>query len=168
MTELAPVSSPRLFNTPLECGFRLLFVLSATRPHAHDLQRLVSYDYLLVHSGDVKSGPPSLHPAVPHRGSEWIIKRDLVDTGLRLVFARDLINKTLSVRGITYSGTDMTKAFVDLMSSGYAEELRRRAAWIVEEFSATTDGELQAFMSERVGQWGAEFERLAALSDFDL
>lgn len=159
---------PRLFNTPLECGFRLLFVLDAARAQAADLQRLVSYDYLLVHSGDVQSGPPSLHPPVPHRGSEWIVKRDLVDAALRLVFARQLINKELTTRGIVYQGTVMTNAFISLLKSPYADNLRERSAWLIDEFGATDDDELQKFMTDRVGQWGAEFEHLAALEDFDL
>jgi len=64
---------PRLFNTPLECGFRMLFLLHAAGPKARDLQRLISCDYLLVHSGDASGGPTSLHPAVPFRGSEWLV-----------------------------------------------------------------------------------------------
>jgi len=163
-----PDGFPRLFNTPLECGFRLLFVLAASGTCVADLQRLVSYDYLLVHSGDVQSGPPSLHPAVPHRGSEWIVKRDIVNAGLKLVFARQLINKELTTRGIVYQGTEMTTAFISLLKSPYADNLRERSAWLIDEFSAIGDDELQAFMTDRVGKWGAEFERLAALEDFDL
>jgi hypothetical protein len=72
------VSRPsRLFNTPLECGFRLAIILDAVSGEP-DLQRLVSYDYLLVHSGDVEGGPASLHPAVPFRGTELLVKRELV------------------------------------------------------------------------------------------
>jgi len=62
----------RLFNTPLECGLRMLFVLSACSPTKLDLQRLITYDYLIVHSGDVADSPDSLHPAVPFRGTEWL------------------------------------------------------------------------------------------------
>ena len=55
-----PTSQPhRLFNTPLECGLRLLFLLNACYPKRGDLQRLISYDYLMVHSGDVGDGPAS-------------------------------------------------------------------------------------------------------------
>lgn len=53
----------RPFNTPLEYGFRALFILDAADNVAMDLQRIVSYDYLLVHTSDVPRGPKSLHPA---------------------------------------------------------------------------------------------------------
>jgi len=65
-------------------------VLDQARGRSFDLQRLVSYDYLLVHSGDVEDGPVSLHPAVPFRGSELLVKRDLVRAGLDAMFAREL------------------------------------------------------------------------------
>ena len=90
---------PRLFNTPLECGLRMLFVLNACRPTKVDLQRLITYDYLIVHSGDVAGSPESLHPAVPFRGTEWLVKRDLVRSGLDLMFARELVDKRLETEG---------------------------------------------------------------------
>jgi hypothetical protein len=67
---------PRPFNSPLECGLRLLFVLVAANRTRSDLQRLISYDYLLIHSGDIANGPHSLHPPVPFRGTELLVKRD--------------------------------------------------------------------------------------------
>ena len=82
-------TSGRPFNTPLECGLRMLFVLNAAGERRSDLQRLVSYDYLLVHSGDVDDGPESLHPPVPFRGTEVLVKRGLISAGLNQMFSRD-------------------------------------------------------------------------------
>ena len=93
-------SQTRPFNTPFESGLRLLFVLDQARGRSFDLQRLVSYDYLLVHSGDVEDGPVSLHPAVPFRGSELLVKRDLVRAGLDAMFARELLEKKFESTGI--------------------------------------------------------------------
>src|SRR6266700_5971794 len=110
MNATARSTSPplRLFNTPLECGLRMLFLLNACAPKKADLQRLISYDYLLVHSGDVEQSPGSLHPAVPFRGSEWLVKRDIVRGGLDLMFARELIDKKLEPTGIFYAGSSLT------------------------------------------------------------
>lgn len=163
-----PIDGHRLFNTPLECGFRLLFALDANRPNAADLQRLISYDYLLVHSGDIAGGPPSLHPPVPFRGSEWVVKRDLVRKGLNLLFARELISKNLTTNGISFAGSELTSAFVALLKSDYASSLRSRARWLADEFGAASDQELQSFMAEKVGQWGAEFDRISALQELEL
>lgn len=163
-----PIDGHRLFNSPLECGFRMLFALEACRPNAADLQRLISYDYLLVHSGDIADGPPSLHPPVPFRGSEWLVKRDLVRAGLNLLFSRELISKKLTSNGISFAGSELTSAFVGLLKTDYASSLRIRARWLADQFGSTTDEELQSFMAEKVGQWGAEFDRISALQELDL
>ncbi|WP_369334400.1 ABC-three component system middle component 2 [Stenotrophomonas maltophilia] len=160
--------SLRPFNTPLECGFRTLFLLNATNGAPSDLQRLVSYDYLLVHSGDIPGGPSSLHPAVPLRGTELLVKRDLVRAGLNQMFSRELLMKSFESTGIMYRSTALTTAFVDLLKSDYAKALRHRSEWIVSNFGGRPDGDLDAFMSAHVGKWGAEFERLTAPRDLEL
>lgn len=158
----------RPFNSPLECGLRMLFVLDAAKGRPSDLQRLISYDYLLVHSGDVVDGPASLHPSVPFRGTELIVKRDLLLTGLNCMFSRELIEKSFDVSGILYRATVLTTAFVLLLKTDYADSLRVRSAWVMQRFGAIDDRELSAFMTANIGQWGAEFEQLSALAELEL
>jgi hypothetical protein len=160
--------SAKLFNTPLECGLRLLFVIDASKPQKLDLQRLITYDYLLVHSGDVEESQGSLHPAVPFRGSEWLVKRDLVKNSLDLMFARELIDKRLEPTGIFYTASELTSKFIQLLKSAYAESLHSRAKWLTDRFGTTSDAELERYMTANVGKWGAEFERLSALQDLEL
>lgn len=171
---LQAVSTPReprptrLFNSPLECGLRMLFVLDAARGAPADLQRLVSYDYLLLHSGDVSGGPESLHPSVPFRGTEFLVKRDLISAGLNRMFSKELLEKTFDQEGILYRATELTTAFVGLLKTDYAASLRARSEWVVTRFAAMNDQELSAFMSENIGRWGAEFDQLAALAELEL
>ncbi|MGK9165045.1 threonine transporter [Inquilinus limosus] len=160
--------SARPFNSPLECGLRLLFVLAAADGAPLDLQRLVSYDYLLVHSGDVPGGPKSLHPSVPFRGAELLVKRDLLQLGLNQMFARELLQKTFDTSGITYRSTPLTDAFLGLMRTGYADALRQRSAWVVTNFRHFDDRALQSYMSENIGRWGAEFDRMTAINNLEL
>jgi len=168
VAQTSPPPSHRLFNTPLECGLRMLFLLDATAPSEPDLQRLISYDYLLVHSGDAASGPQSLHPAVPYRGSEWLVKRELVRQGLDLMLARELLDKRLQSSGIHYAGTSLTRAFIALLNSQYAKDLKSRAAWVSQTFASMSDAELSEYMTGNVGRWGAEFDRVTALQDLEL
>lgn len=163
-----PSTRSRPFNSPLECGLRMLFVLEASGGKPADLQRLISYDYLLVHSGDVADGPTSLHPSVPYRGSELLIKRDILNAGLNQMFARELIAKTFDTSGILYRATELTSAFVALLKSRYADDLRQRSVWVIDKFGTMLDRELDTFMSSNVGRWGAEFERLSAIKDLEL
>jgi hypothetical protein len=160
--------TPRPFNTPMECGLRMLFVLDAADGAAADLQRLVAYDYLLVHSGDVALGPTSLHPAVPFRGTELLVKRRLIEAGLNQMFSRELLDKVFASSGIVYRRTPLTTAFTLLLTSKYADALRERAHWLVQQFGGMDDNDLAAFMASNVGRWGAEFERLSTIDDLEL
>ncbi|WP_370643771.1 ABC-three component system middle component 2 [Shinella sp. NM-101] len=161
-------SHPRPFNTPLECGLRILFMLDAQHDRPADLQRLVSYDYLLVHSGDVPGGPSSLHPAVPFRGGELLVKRDLINAGLNQMHSRELLKKSFDTSGILYRATQLTSAFLALLRTAYAAALRERAEWVANNFGDFADSELDAFMSQNIGRWGGEFDRLTALRELEL
>ncbi len=163
-----PDKQARPFNTPMEPGLRLLFALDEAKGKAFDLQRLVSYDYLLVHSGDVDGGPTSLHPAVPFRGGELLVKRELVLAGLDAMFAKELLEKNFAPTGICYRATALTSAFLKLLVSAYASSLRTRAAWVVSHFATYTDEMLENYMTENVGRWGAEFDRLTAIKELEL
>src|SRR5208337_5073824 len=88
-----------VFNTPLECGLRSAALLLAAYPEACDIQRLVQYDYLLVHSGDVEGGPPSVHPATPHRSGELLVRRSLIEQGLQFMIKKMVIEQTFTGRG---------------------------------------------------------------------
>jgi hypothetical protein len=168
MSASPKIPRQRPFNSPLECGLRILFVLSAARGRPSDLQRLISYDYLLLHSGDVTEGPASLHPSVPFRGTELLVKRELLSAGLNQMYSRELIEKTFDTSGILYRATELTNAFIALLKTEYADALRVRSSWVINRFGTLGDKELSTFMTESIGRWGAEFERLTAIKDLEL
>lgn len=148
----------RLFNNDLESGLRTLFLLAAHEGQQLDLQRLVFLDYLLVHSGDVTDGPPSLHAPVPYRSAEWLVRRNTIASGLDLLFAKDLLAKSFdSQEGIRFSATDISRRFLDIFASEYADRLKTRAEWVANEFGDYSDQKLQNFMISKLGEWGAEF-----------
>lgn len=124
-------SSDRLFNTPLECGLRSVALLFAAYPQSCDVQRLVQYDYLIVHSGDVDGGPESIHPATPHRSGELLVRRSLVEAGLDFMACRRVIERTYSGVGIEYLAGEYAVVFLDALASGYVRQLRDRAEWVV-------------------------------------
>ncbi|KQQ85685.1 hypothetical protein ASF65_03815 [Aureimonas sp. Leaf324] len=158
----SPRREGRIFNSPLEHGLRMLFILNANEGRSADLQRLVSFDYLLVHSGDA-DGPESLHPAVPFRGGELLVKREALSMGLDRMFSRELIDKRFDHSGITYASNALTAAFLALLASDYARQLAIRARWTIATFGELDDRALDDFMSERIGKWGAEFNRVGSL-----
>ncbi len=162
---MTPPSATNPFNSPLECGLRAVVLLVAVYPKELDIQRLVHYDYLLVHSGDV-DGPPSLHPAGPHRSGELLVKRPILEAGVSLMMTKSIIECAFSQAGIRYVAGNWSLSFLAGIESPYGRALRERAVWVAQNFENMADDDLRAFMSERWSSWGAEFELQAvALED---
>lgn len=144
------------FNSALETGVRTLAVLVASFPRAHDLGRLVQYDYLTVHSADA-GGPPSLHPPLPLRSGELLVRRGLIEAGLRLMMSRSLIRRDLHMEGFLYAAEDAAGAFLDNMRSPYIAQLRDRAEWVVSAFDGLLTEELNAVTKRLFDAWTTEF-----------
>jgi hypothetical protein len=142
-------------------GLRCLVILVEAFPDDLDLQRMVTLDYLLVHSGDIAGGPESLHPPSPLRAGEVAVRRGLIEDGLTLYRGRGLVAQRLSSKGITYVADDSAGAFLDGFSSRYVTALRDRAEWIFDSFGLLESRELNAVLRESIGQWRTEFAVLA-------
>lgn len=153
------------FNSGLESAIRTLTVLAAISPLSADLQRLLMFDYLLVHSADA-SGPPSLHPSTPLRNGELLVRRSLVEQGLLLLVSRELAERRAGDRGIEYSASERALPFLDSLSSEYVRGLRNRATWIENRFMPLSDTALQTFFNEHFDQWTTEFLHQERSLDF--
>ena len=86
------------FNSPIETGIRALILLAESYPALIDLQRLLEYDYIMVHTADV-DGPPSIHPALPLRSGELLVRRELIERGLMLMIGRGLVTRHATTEG---------------------------------------------------------------------
>lgn len=148
---------PKVFNGPIEVGLRSLVVLLEAYPDGLDLQRLVTLDYLIVHSGDVAGGPSSLHPPSPLRAGEVAVRRGLVENGLHLYACRGLLTRGLAPDGIRYFAEDVAATFLDAMVSHYVSSLRTRAQWAFGSFGLLPDEELERILNESLGRWRTEF-----------
>lgn len=157
MTTEKPTYSLSPFNGPVELGLRALCLLTTAFPDAYALQRLVVFDYFLVHSDDIEGGPEGLHPRTPHRGGEILVRRGVIQDGLSLYESRGLIERVFKNGGIFFAATDRSADFLDTLSSEYLANLRDRADWVVDSFGALGGAELDAMVRERIGTWGAEF-----------
>lgn len=152
-----------VFNSPLEVGLRVLYILNELYPKGCDLQRLVYYDYILVHSSDVPNGPKSIHPCIPHRTSEILIKRELVKKGLTLMNSKQLIKSIFDKTGILYSSTELTNPFLEYNNSEYANKLKSVSNWLVNKFEAYSDEKLSLFIKNNMDVWGGEFSKESLL-----
>lgn len=163
MTTDTPSRFVSPFNSPVEIGLRALCVLTTAFPDPYALQRLVVFDYFLVHSDDIEGGPEGLHPQTPHRGGEILVRRGVLQDGLTLYESRGLVERVYKNGGVFFSATDKSADFLDTLGSEYLKALRDRADWVVDSFGLLGDADLDEMVRERIGTWGAEFSMESVL-----
>jgi ABC-3C biological conflict system middle component len=151
------LASSRLFNGPVETGLRSLMLLAESYPKPLDVQRLVILDYLLVHSGDIDGGPPSIHPPSPLRAGEVSIRRGLLESGLHLFATKGLIRQVIDATGMSYVADDLAITFLDALTSDQCKNLRFRAQWATELAGDLTDQEAMRLLEKTIGRWKSEF-----------
>ncbi|MCB4791971.1 MAG: hypothetical protein LHV68_08795 [Elusimicrobia bacterium] len=154
------IKAPLFFNSPLETGLRLLYIFKNSKKRFIDLQRLIYYHYILVHSSDIPDAPfESLHPEMPNRSCEIVIGRKIIQKGIDILLSKGLICVKYSKTGIKYNSNTNTSLFLSNLNANYSKELDKRARWICEVFDSMQDHKLNAFMQGNLGKWGAEFSR---------
>src|ERR1035441_5724177 len=140
------------FNSPIETGMRALILLAESYPEQLDLQRILEFDYIMVHTGDV-DGPPSIHPALPLRSGELLVRRQLIERGLTLLISRGLISRHATPNGFMYRAEDDAGPFIDALSAEYLDDLKNRAMWVVDRFSEMSDQDIRVMLSNVYDQW---------------
>jgi hypothetical protein len=145
------------FNSPIETGMRALILLAESYPSQLDLQRILEYDYIMVHTGDV-DGPPSIHPALPLRSGELLVRRQLIERGLMLMISRGLVSRHATPNGFMYQAEDDAGPFLDALIAEYLNDLKNRAAWVVEHFHDMSDQEIRFMLTRIYDQWSREFQ----------
>lgn len=145
------------FNSPIETGIRALILLAESYPVQLDLQRILEFDYLIVHSGDM-DGPPSIHPALPLRSGELLVRRQLIERGLLLMISRGLVIRHATPTGFLYQAEDDAGPFLDALTAEYLGDLKDRAVWVVDHFSEMSDYDIRVLLSQVYDQWSREFQ----------
>lgn len=146
-----------LYNSQLETGTRAMVILDAAYPRALDLARLTWFDHLVVHTKDI-GGPESLHPALPGRTGELLVRRRLIEDSLALMRRLHLVEVVHDDNGISYRASDDAPAFIGLLRTKYAQALKDRAKWLVAHLADLDEVELTQRVAEQIGRWAAEFQ----------
>jgi hypothetical protein len=152
-----PPDRNRLYNSELETGTRAMVILEAAYPRALDLSQLTWFDHLVVHTDDI-GGPPSLHPPLPGRTGELLVRRRLVEESLTFMRRLHLIDTVADERGIAYRAGEDVRSVVGLMKTPYATALKRCAQWLISELGDLDQAELTRRINERIGRWAVEFQ----------
>ena len=150
--------SDYIFNSALETGIRSVCVLAADGTMKYDLQQLLAFDHLVVHTGDINNAPSSLHPNVLQRNGELLVRRSLVERGLLLMESKKLVEKIVSKDGFYYSATDLAVIFIDSLTNSYISELYKRSQWAVAKYRDFGDRFFAEIFNTAFDRWTHEFQ----------
>jgi hypothetical protein len=159
----ADAHTPQLFNSPLETGVRSVLLLDVAQARAFDLTHLTWLDHLVVHTADI-GGPASLHPDIPQRDGELIVRRRNVEEGLRLMRMLHLVTTSYTSDGISYRVTEEGSQFAHLVRSDYGRQLKDRAAWLMDYVSQIDAAAFVRLIGEKIGRWSIEFQAEGGVS----
>lgn len=160
MEKVTEGAGPHPFNSPLETGIRALVLLEAFHPRQCDLIELTWLDHLVVHTGDIEGEdvPGSLHPDLPNRAGELLVRRRLVEDSLLLMQRVHLIDVVDSEDGISFAASEDAPSFLAMLKAPYTVELKKRAAWIAERFASLSKTAIRDLVDDKIGRWTAEFQ----------
>jgi hypothetical protein len=147
------------FNSTLETGIRALVVLEAFYPRRCDLLEMTWLDHLVVHTRDLdgQDVPESLHPDLPNRAGELLVRRQLVEKSLRLMQQVHLVEVFETEDGIAFGASEDAPNYLDLLQTPYSLALKERAKWMAGRFAGMQTAEMRALIESRIGRWTANF-----------
>ncbi len=145
------------FNNKVETSLRILCILNEAFPQSFDIQSLVYFDYLSVHSADVDENMESLHPPVPNRSGEIFIRRVIIEEGLDLLLSKNLLQILYKEDGIEYKASESATPFLEGLSSEYLKKLSTKVKWAIYHFSHLDNQSLRKIMQANIEKLKDEF-----------
>jgi hypothetical protein len=145
-----------LFNSPFESAIRALILLDAYYPKTLSLSALVLLDHLIVHTADV-DGPESLHVDIPHRSGELLVRRTVIEDGIKYMRKLNLICLSVEDTGLYYLATEDAQPFVTLLRTPYNEKLKKRAQWLAKNIQKVDDQSIEKMLIDKINRWQTEF-----------
>ena len=146
-----------VFNNPIETGLRSLVILDSAYPKSLDLQKLIYFDYMTVHTGDLSSAPKSIHPSTPNRSGELLVRRKIIEDGINYFVRKSFINKIFSENGIEYKLNDQATMFLEMLEENYVLDLKNRSKWVIETYINWNSQDLEKYIKDNLDNWGGEF-----------
>ena len=140
----------KIFNTPIEYALRSLLIITKIGSNGIDIDRLIAYDYLVLNSGDIQGGPESIHPPIPFRSAQILIKRDIIKKGINILLSKELIGIKYSKQGIYYIPTDLTLGFITYLNSKYFISIQERISWVINQFANYSDNKLKKMIDSNL------------------
>ena len=112
-----------IINSSLETSLRISLMLNQLFDIKLNADEIVLLDYYIIHLNDFDSTYDSIHPNIPNRENELLIRRKLVLDSINILESRSLINVNYTESGIRYSGNFLTSELSQNLESTYSCKL---------------------------------------------
>jgi len=145
-----------IFNGRIELALRTLYLLKHSNKDL-DLQRILYYNYLMVHSSDISGGPISLHPDLPNRSCEIIVLREKFKEAIQMLISKEIIGVKYKKKGVYYTKNEKTLNFLNYFESDYSKNIDKIAKWTCDYFGKEKDVKISQFINNNLSKWGEEF-----------
>lgn len=145
-----------IFNGRIELALRTLYLLKHSNKDL-DLQRILYYNYLMVHSSDISGGPNSLHPNLPNRSCEIIVLREKFKEAIQMLTSKGIISIKYKKKGVYYTKNNNTLKFLSYFESEYSKKMDDIARWTCDYFGKENDNKISQFINSNLSKWGEEF-----------
>lgn len=146
----------KVFNTPIEVGFRALVILREFSGKSLDIEQIMFLDYLSQNTNDI-GGPKSLSAPIPNRGVQVYARKELLHKGIVILLSKELISFESNETGFSYSINEAGKKMLELFNTKYYHDLTERSAWVIEKFGDMNLMEMRTFMNDNISNWRGEF-----------
>lgn len=132
-----------LLNGSLESSLRILYILDKFQELRFNVNEIVLLDYYIIHLHDFEKSSQSIHPPIPNRENELLVRREQVIKGIQFLESRSLIQVNYTKYGIKYSTNKLANFLIKYMESDYAEKLSNNISIIntknIEEILETVE-----------------------------
>lgn len=144
------------FNSSLEVGLRSLSLLRSAYPKGIDLNHLVLLDFIVTHT-DSFGGLPSLHSKNKYKPTELLVRRPLIEEGLKLLAKKGLIEVLITDEGFFYVAGDSSNTFFGALISEYYTRQNARSDWVINKYGSLQFVELKSEVNNIFEEWIEEF-----------
>lgn len=149
------MSQSNVFNTPMEIGMRMVYLLLELYPRKYDVFYLTYLDYAISYSGDLH-GPSSLHTPVSKRGGAFLNNSDIVRQSLNKMSQFDFVEISTTDDGIYYSAGENARAVVSSIKTEYSFLLQERCNWVASFVKDKSYEDIRRLFETEGRFWGYE------------
>lgn len=142
------MDTQKLYNSPVEVAIRLLVLLEISKVK-HNSDHLLYLEHLSLHTKDI-GGEISLHAAVPNRGVQLYAKEQIIQSSLKFLMSKQLIDLHFTSEGFQYSANDLSMPFLSYFQSNYYHRFREKARFVIDSFGSMPLDDLISFFEEKV------------------